>query len=928
MIRIPGYILKREIGVGGMAKVYLAVQTSLERQVALKVMSPALAADESFSKRFLREARTVAGLSHPNIVSIYDVGVTKNLVHYFSMQHLPDGDFSDRSHQNLKEREIIRVMIGICRALAYAHKKGFVHRDVTPGNILFDASGTPVLTDFGIVKAVSDSTRITGTGLSIGTSQYMSPEQARGRTVDQRSDLYSLGAVIFEALAGRAPYDGEDGFAIAYAHVFDPIPKLPERLSLWQPFIDKCLAKEPDERYETAEAVIDVLADYLEKITGEGRIRPPPPLLSKEGMANTLEAVAAGRIGHFLRTASFVLKGPPASIRNHIWQRAAALHGLVSWAWQIFCARVFGFLPKKRQRLAGLLTVFAGLTVAAIAMDGDQNSNRTATPPVLVAAQPRDKPAAIAASNSQPPLLPVGQPGSGTDPALVQDPEADQPAPAGPVETLVKSPSIETDVNTESAPDQLVAAESVEMAPAQVPPSNAGIPTPFDDPILVESPGVEPSTDDAEITDFDPQVEEQIMRLLSQAQTDLNGNRLTTPEEQNAFEKLLAVLVLDPGNQIALDGMQTIVGRYLDLAEAEVRRGDYALVGVYVERGRTVAESAGISGQLAARFKIIYRLAYERAGKAAREAHIARHVDEAIALYQVALGFVPDDQEAIEAIAALQSGLNANQEFSDQLSDGSDGPLMVIVDLVPFDLGSDMQVGRVEDQRRLAVTASEITVAQFRIFVSATDYYAPRTSRRACRDQESVWRSSRQRTWESPGYPQADNHPVACVTWDAALAYANWISSETGLSYRLPSETEWEYLASLGYSNEAQAVKPCERGNIGDTWLKSRFPDYATLDCEDGWAFTAPSASFPSNEAGMHDLVGNLREWVADCYLAERDFSNLSYSAISDSRCKQHVVKGTSWLQGAEPLSVTERIGFDSNDAFNTVGFRLVRPLD
>ena len=124
MIRIPGYILKREVGVGGMAKVYLAVQTSLERQVALKVMSPALAADESFSKRFLREARTVAGLSHPNIVSIFDVGVTKDLVHYFSMQHLPGGDFSDRLHQNVKERETIRVMIGICQALAYAHQEG------------------------------------------------------------------------------------------------------------------------------------------------------------------------------------------------------------------------------------------------------------------------------------------------------------------------------------------------------------------------------------------------------------------------------------------------------------------------------------------------------------------------------------------------------------------------------------------------------------------------------------------------------------------------------------------------------------------------------------------------------------------------------------------------------------------------------------
>ncbi|MCB1610296.1 MAG: serine/threonine protein kinase, partial [Xanthomonadales bacterium] len=236
-ISIPGYEIERELGVGGMARVYLAIQSSLERRVALKVMAPALAADASFSKRFLREARTIASLTHPHIVAVYEVGVTNDHLHYFSMQFLPGGDFAQRMRKGVDQAEVVRVLCGIAKALGFAHQQGVVHRDVTPGNIMFDGADTPLLTDFGIARALSGSTRITSTGVSIGTSNYMSPEQARGGEVDARSDLYSLGVLAFEALSGRPPYQGPDGFAVAYAHVFEPIPRLPPALQHWQAFI-------------------------------------------------------------------------------------------------------------------------------------------------------------------------------------------------------------------------------------------------------------------------------------------------------------------------------------------------------------------------------------------------------------------------------------------------------------------------------------------------------------------------------------------------------------------------------------------------------------------------------------------------------------------------------------------------------------------
>ena len=258
---IPGYQLEREIGVGGMARVYLAIHTALDRRVAMKVMAPALVADPAFSKRFLREARTLAGLTHPNIVAVYDVGATDSLLHYFAMQHLENGDMSARIARGIPETEVVRIISVIAKALGFAHQRGVVHRDVTPGNIMFDGANNPVLTDFGIARSEHGSTRITQTGVSIGTSSYMSPEQARGGEIDQRSDLYSLGALTFEALTGHPPYKGADGFAVAYAHVFEPIPRLPSYVSHWQSFIDKVLAKDPNERFDNADQFAMGLSD-------------------------------------------------------------------------------------------------------------------------------------------------------------------------------------------------------------------------------------------------------------------------------------------------------------------------------------------------------------------------------------------------------------------------------------------------------------------------------------------------------------------------------------------------------------------------------------------------------------------------------------------------------------------------------------------
>ena len=251
-MNIPGYQIERELGHGGMSTVYLAVQESLGRQVALKVMAPALAADRSFGERFLREARTVAQLTHQNILAVYEFGSIEH-TYYLAMEYVSDGDLKQRIRQGaLLPEAALEILKQVASALGYAHQKGFVHRDVKPENVLFREDGTAMLADFGIAKALGSGTRMTAVGMSIGTPHYMSPEQARGKEVDGRSDLYSLGVVLYEMLTGRVPYDAEDTLAIAFAHVNDALPQFPAALSLYQPLLDLLLAKDPAGRFADA----------------------------------------------------------------------------------------------------------------------------------------------------------------------------------------------------------------------------------------------------------------------------------------------------------------------------------------------------------------------------------------------------------------------------------------------------------------------------------------------------------------------------------------------------------------------------------------------------------------------------------------------------------------------------------------------------
>ncbi|MCB1271650.1 MAG: Stk1 family PASTA domain-containing Ser/Thr kinase [Microthrixaceae bacterium] len=296
-LRVLGdrYELHRRLARGGMAQVYLARDSSLDRPVAIKELVPEFATDPSFVERFRREAQAAANLAHPNIVGVYDWG-TQDGTYYIVMEYIDGPSLSQviRRDGPLHPRRAAELTSEVAGALGFAHSRGVVHRDVKPGNVLLTGSGQSKVTDFGIARALSSAEDdLTQAGSVMGTATYFSPEQAQGLPVDPRSDLYSLGVVLYEMLTGRAPFTGDTPLAIAYKHVQDQ-PAPPSSIITDLPagieaIVMKLLSKRPDDRYASAE---ELRVDLRRFLSGE-RTNAEAQLLGAAAAGAATAATAA-----------------------------------------------------------------------------------------------------------------------------------------------------------------------------------------------------------------------------------------------------------------------------------------------------------------------------------------------------------------------------------------------------------------------------------------------------------------------------------------------------------------------------------------------------------------------------------------------------------------------------------------------------------
>lgn len=263
-MEIPGYQIDKKIGKGGMATVYLATQVSLSRHVVLKILDISKHADDTAQiERFLAEGRIVASLNHPNIITIYDIGITDDNSLYISMEYIKGGDLKSRIGIPMEPYEAIDYLIQIGSGLKVAHEHGIIHRDVKPANILFRENNIPLLTDFGIAKQLGNDLNLTSTGIFLGSPNYVSPEQASGDKIDGRSDIYSLGCIFYEMLTGEKPYKSETVFDVVMQHKNAPVPDLPDDLNKYQTLLDRMMAKNRHERFENAGSMIDFMRSLV-----------------------------------------------------------------------------------------------------------------------------------------------------------------------------------------------------------------------------------------------------------------------------------------------------------------------------------------------------------------------------------------------------------------------------------------------------------------------------------------------------------------------------------------------------------------------------------------------------------------------------------------------------------------------------------------
>lgn len=521
-MQIPGYNIESQIGKGGMAVVYRAIQESLGRPVALKVMHPLFANSPEFTERFLNEGRLLASLRHSHIMTIYDIGVSDGL-HYISMEYVDGGDLRQRIGRGMPLQTALDYVITLGGCLKAAHAAQIVHRDVKPANILFRTDGTLLLTDFGIAKQLRNHHGLTTTGSMIGSPHYLSPEQALGRAVDGTADIYSLGIVFYEMLVGEKPFEGDSEVDIALKHLEDPLPHLPQHLSHVQPLLERMTAKQPQDRFCDAASMLQ--AAQCLRDTGQW-----------EGAATALPARETISVRQDTLILPAVLHGSAAAETVVASAASAAVPPDTRISDGRFVSPPRNLLVGKRGQLmmsVGVLALAVGVLVGRLvgSKDAVMATVDTGSTPAWTAAQTRMHPQA--------------------------------PLDAQPPSDALVSMGLPTETDTPTPADSQVPPGAPAAVATQTP---EDMPDPPDPPAALESPA-------------------PLDELLRAAHTALSDYRLTTPATHSAYYYYQQVLALDPDNSQATAGVSLIAERYLELATKAFDRGQEKKAQQYVTLG-------------------------------------------------------------------------------------------------------------------------------------------------------------------------------------------------------------------------------------------------------------------------------------------------------------------------------------------------------
>lgn len=807
-----------------MSTVYLAVQLSVGREVALKVMSPALNTDPVFSERFQREANIVGQLSHPNIVAIYDIGRHEDL-NYIAMDYLPGGSVHDQMIRGISTQEGLRIIQEISNALDHAHKKNYIHRDIKPENILFREDNTSVLSDFGVAKIISNTTRMTNVGTVLGTPHYMSPEQARGTPIDGRSDIYSLGVVFYEILTGSVPYRADEAVAIAIQHLTAPIPTLPSQYSRFQPILNKMLAKDPDDRFQRGREVTAAIHNLHNTLPGS----------TAHFVSN--EDPSAGQILSLLNALLLTSSSALA------WQLKALKRCLCSFRWSLS-------LGLYRQHKASPTIMHANA--------GSEHGGTT-----VVSTSPlTGKPAPANSLAQAQKLLDTVSPlqwGVGLSvlsmmvfafwAALNAIPEPNTPT----AQTLGLTP-------------ELAAASAVDpLTPAMFGSASAS--------------GLSSGT------------------TSDVASIAISTNSAPTEQsaQQNDPERLSKDLAIkEPGSTAkAKPKPKKTTAVAIELPKLKPRKITPPAPPHYPIYVKVSPENATIRIlNIGPKYYPGIRLLPGR-----------YHVEVTNKGYDPKTEWVTLSSKRLSLDVNLRKIPVVGAVFYNKLAKYGQGPAMVIVPSGRFNMGDrnsskSAPVRRVRFTQPFAISQYEITFADF-------DKYSKATDTKPLKDKR--WgRGSR---------------PAINVSWQQAQDYVRWLSKTSGREYRLPSESEWEYIAraktKTDYwwgNNSAKGQANCRRGCDSE---------YSSLFITK----TAPVGSYKANPFKVYDTTGNVNEWVQDCYQDHYLGAPKNGTAVNGTNCKQRSVRGGSIRSSVGKLAVHRRDKRAPSRGYSDVGFRVAVKL-
>jgi serine/threonine-protein kinase PpkA len=594
-IKIPGYKIEHLIAEGGTSSVYLAVQESLQRHVAIKLLRKFDSPEQLI--RFLNEGQIIASLNHRNVINIHDIGVTDGGRPYISMEYLEGGDLDARIPNKVDPKDALRWLEAIGNCLEFVHRKGIIHRDIKPGNILFHKDGTPILTDFGTAKQQESDAKLTLEGFAFGSPYYISPEQATSKKLDRRTDIYSLGVVLYEMLTGNKPYKRDSHIETIAAHLSEPIPDLPPELIRYHTLIKKMMAKSPDDRFASAAEMVRFV-QHLRKPVNKARRMTWVPRGAAALATETLRLV---------RQLRETVKRSPglARVSTAAAGIATQMAGLV---------RQLLIRAKNAQQTAW---VSAGAVVTILGIGGALLLRPSTTP---------DHTAQQTTAG-----MTVNQvAGTEASPDTVATPARQ---PGNPVRDTAAAP----DHNAHQAPPVTTISEGA--APASAPVVTAMPPDERHAPVK-ETP-VPLNTN-----------EQRIAKLLSWAATAVKEHRLTTPKQNNAYDYYQQVLELQPQHKQALKGINAIADAYADLAESKLGQFNYTAAGTYLQRGLTVQPDNSRLLALQKKADIGTILAQARA--ALKEQRLTEPKNNnAYDYYQQVLELQPQHKKALEGITNI-----------------------------------------------------------------------------------------------------------------------------------------------------------------------------------------------------------------------------------------------------------------------------------